>query len=105
LFLEKVLAERTRKCNDVAKSAQESFEFTAREQLQDARLAVQLVRDSVLAESPFAEVKLVDPDMEASILVLAQEVDKAKEKLRSLEGQSIVTKSEKKEDLIQRWGS
>ncbi|TWU75767.1 hypothetical protein ED733_002641 [Metarhizium rileyi] len=105
LFLEKVLAERSRKCNEVAAAAQESFEITARTHVDDARRAMQLVRDSLFAESPFGDVKLVDADMEGSILVLAQEVDKAKDTLRSLEGQSVVAKSEKKEELIQRWAS
>lgn len=103
--LAKILSERTQKCTDISKGAQESFEITARAQIQDARQAIQLLRDSVLAESPFGDVKLVDPDIEGSILILAQEVDKAKEKLRVLEGQSVVAGSEKKEDLIQRWGS
>jgi hypothetical protein len=100
-----VLVERTNKCNEVAKGAQESFEITARAQLDDMRQAMQLARDSLLAESPFAEVKLIDPDIESSILVLAQEVDKAQQKMRLLEGQSLVAKSEKREDLIRRWGS
>ncbi|EFY90559.1 hypothetical protein MAC_03337 [Metarhizium acridum CQMa 102] len=104
-LLERVLAERTRKGNDVAKGAQEGFEMTARAHVEDARRAIQLVRDSLLAESSFGDVKLVDPDMEGSISVLAQEVNKAKEKLRSLQGQSIVARSEKKDEFIQRWGS
>lgn len=104
-YLEKVLAERTRKCNDVEKGAQESFEIAAHEQLEDARRAVQLLRDSLLAETPFGDVKLVDPELEGSIMVLSQEVDKAKEKLSSCEGQTIMARSEKREDFIQRWGS
>ncbi|EFY97466.1 hypothetical protein X797_007191 [Metarhizium robertsii] len=104
-FLESVLAERTRKGNDVAKGAQEGFEMAARAHVEDARQAIQLVRDSLLAESPFGDVKLVDPDMDSSISVLAQEVNKAKERLRSLQGQSIVARSEKRDEFIQRWGS
>ncbi|KHN99694.1 uncharacterized protein MAM_02547 [Metarhizium album ARSEF 1941] len=104
-FLEGLLAQGNRKCNGVAKGAQEGFESTARAHVEDAMHAIQLVRDSLLADSPFGDVKLVDPDIEGSILVLAQEVDKAKKKLQSLAGHRVVAKSEKREALIQRWGS
>ncbi|KAK2608817.1 hypothetical protein QQS21_002674 [Conoideocrella luteorostrata] len=103
--LGKVLAERTRKCDDVLKGAQESFELALKAHLQDARLAIQLLKDSLLAESPFGAVQLVDTDIEGSILVLEQEVEKAKEKLRALEEQSVMAGSIKREELIQRWGS
>lgn len=103
--ISKAVAERARKCDEVAKGAQESLEITTRAHLSDAKLALQLLRDSLLAESPFGEVKLVDPVMEGSILILQQEVEKAKEKLRSLEGQSVMARSVKKEEFVRRWGS
>ncbi|QPH02372.1 hypothetical protein C2857_006581 [Epichloe festucae Fl1] len=103
--ISKAVAERARKCDEVAKGAQESLEITTRAHLSDTKLALQLLRDSLLAKSPFGEVKLVDPDIEGSILVLQQEVEKAKEKLRSLEGQSATARSVKKEEFVRRWGS
>ncbi|GAB0134711.1 hypothetical protein EsDP_00003069 [Epichloe bromicola] len=103
--LSKAVAERARKCDEVAKGAQESLEITTRAHLSDAKLALQLLRDRLLAESPFGEVKLVDGDIEGSILVLQQEVEKAKEKLQSLVGQSVMARSVKKEEFVRRWGS
>ncbi|KAG6038597.1 hypothetical protein E4U41_004019 [Claviceps citrina] len=105
--MSQAVAQRGRKCDHVADAAQESLETAARAHLTDAKLAVQLLRDSLLAESPLGEVKLVDPDIERSILVLQQEVDKAKDQLRSLEGQgqSLVARSVKKEEFVERWGS
>ncbi|KAG6008631.1 hypothetical protein E4U21_004271 [Claviceps maximensis] len=101
----KVVAQRSRKCDEVAQAAQESLEFVTRAHLTDVKLAIQLLRDSLLAESPFGQVKLVDPDIEGSILVLQQEVEKAREKLQSLQGQSIMVRSVKKEEFVERWGS
>lgn len=102
--------EREAKSRDMAYSAQESFERAAMAHLGDARRAVQLLRDSVLAESPFGdEVKLLDPEIEGSIVVLGQEVAKTKERVD--EAEEIVAKgrarkhgaSEKQKEMLERW--
>lgn len=103
--LAKVLAERSIKADDVSKNAQESFEALTMSKLEDARLAIQLLRDSVLAESPFAEVKLVDPEIEGSIHFLGQEMEKVGEKLNGIDAKKGNGKSEKKEEILRRWGS
>ena len=71
----------------------------------DARLAVQLLKDSILAESPFGQVTLVDSEIDGSIAILQQEVSKAQERLREAEGQGLASRSMKRDELIQRWGS
>ncbi|KAI9166488.1 hypothetical protein HJFPF1_02590 [Paramyrothecium foliicola] len=99
-----LLAERRRKADDVAISAQENFESTVMGHLDDARCAVQLLRDSILAETPFGEVQLVDQDVEASITVLAQEVDKAKAQLAEAEENRPSGRSERRAEILRRWG-
>lgn len=101
--LAKVLQERSQKCDEVALGAQESFEMAAIAQLDDMRLAVQLLRDSVLAESPYSKTRLIDPDIESSVLVLGQEVDKVHQKLAFIESLRIDGRSEKKDQFLQRW--
>ncbi|KAF4979263.1 hypothetical protein FZEAL_4508 [Fusarium zealandicum] len=98
--LAQVVAERSSKADDVVRNAQDSFEASATSRLEDARLAVQLLRDSVLAESPFGEVKLVDPEIEGSIHVLGQEVDKAREKLEEVGGNKAMARSVAKDELF-----
>lgn len=100
--LAQVIAERSEKANDVARNAQETFEANTVSKLQDARLAIQLLRDSILAESPFEEVRLVDPEIEGSIHVLGQEVEKVKEKLDAVDVKKGV-KSVKKDEFVHRW--
>ncbi|KEY72483.1 hypothetical protein S7711_05158 [Stachybotrys chartarum IBT 7711] len=100
--LAKLVDERSGKSRDVARNAQETFEATANAQLDDARRAVQLLQDSVLAESPFSRVMLMDPEIEASIAFLAHEVDKAKTQLAEMGGPMV--KSAKKAAFLQRWG-
>ncbi|EHK41561.1 hypothetical protein TRIATDRAFT_134980 [Trichoderma atroviride IMI 206040] len=101
--LSKILEERSKKTDEIARNAQETFELGALAQLNDARLAIQLVRDSVLAESPFNAPRLVDPEISGSITLLAADVEGAKDRLAPVEGQRRDRKSEKRDEFVERW--
>ncbi|KAI8313131.1 hypothetical protein K4K59_004955 [Colletotrichum sp. SAR11_240] len=103
-LLSGILAERQAKARDVARNAQESLESTAAAQLADAKLAVQLLRDSLLAESPFGDVRLVDEGIEASIAVLGQEVEKVKERVERVDAGKARQRSERRREILERWG-
>ncbi|KUI55556.1 hypothetical protein VP1G_02919 [Cytospora mali] len=106
-YISSILAERNRKASEVRHNVQSAFEGTAISYLTDARTALQLVRDSVLAESPYTEVHLVDPGIEASIGVLAQEVHTVTSRLEGVERETAVLargRNLKKEEIISRWG-
>ncbi|ROV98347.1 hypothetical protein VMCG_07173 [Cytospora schulzeri] len=107
-YLSSTLEERAHNAAEVGRSVQSTFEGTAMSYLSDARTALQLVRDSVLAESPYAEVHLVDPGIEASIGVLAQEVHTVSSRLEGIERETAALtrgRNIKKEEIISRWGS
>ena len=95
--LASTLAGRRTKVQDVARNVQETFESAAMKQLADGKLAIQLVRDSILAESQFGGARLVDPEIEGSIDVLSQELATVDDKLRG--------KNPKRDELVSRWGS
>jgi hypothetical protein len=101
------LATRRAKLEDVAHNAQESFERAAIRQVADGKLAIQMVRDSILAESPFGEVRLLDTEMEGSIAVLAQELAKVDEKLKRVDADMVKLRGRnaKRDELVSRWGS
>lgn len=106
-YLHNTLTARTRKSADVDRAVQTSLERAASARLSDVRAALQLVRDSVLAESPFAEVHLVDPGIEASISVLAQEVHNVASRLAGVEREAAVVgkgRNAKREEMVRRWG-
>lgn len=106
-LLMRTLAERTQKAADVADSVQSTFEHAATAHLSDARCALQLIRDSVLAESPYAEVHLVDPGIESSIGVLAQEVHNIASRLEGVEGEAAALargRNVNRDEIISRWG-
>lgn len=98
------LAERQTKARDVARNAQKTLEGTAATQLADSKLAIQFLRDSLLAESPFGDVRLVDEGIEASIAVLGQEVEKVKERVEKVDAGKARLRSERKREILERWG-
>lgn len=106
-YLSATLAERADKAASVTRSAQSTFENTAASHIADARTAFQLIRDSVLAESPFAEVHLVDPGIETSIDILAQEIHNVGTRLEGVEREAAALakgRNVKREEMIARWG-
>lgn len=106
-YLSHALTTRIHKSADIDRAVQSTLEHTASSHLADARIALQLIRDSVLAESPFAEVHLVDPGIEASIGVLAQEAQNIADRLEGVEREANVLakgRNTKREEMITRWG-
>lgn len=100
------LADRARKLAEVSRDVQFSFEKSSSAHLLDARRALQLVRDSILAESPYAEVHLADPGIEGSIGIMAQEVHSLYSRLDGVEKEAAVLtkgRNAKKEDILKRW--
>lgn len=103
-MLSTALDERSRKAADVSQGGQESFETVAATHMDDVRRALQLLQDSLLAESPFGEVKLVDPEIEGSIDFLSTEVKQIRDMLDRAEAKKGTGKSEKKDEILRRWG-
>ncbi|AEO55642.1 hypothetical protein MYCTH_2087011 [Thermothelomyces thermophilus ATCC 42464] len=102
------LAGRREKLQDAAFHAQQNFEEAATKYVTDGKLAIQLVHDSILAESPFGGVRLVDAEIERSIAVLSQELRKVDEKLSDVcagVAKLKKAKSAKRDEFISRWGS
>ncbi|KYK56451.1 hypothetical protein DCS_03451 [Drechmeria coniospora] len=103
--LAKALKLRTKKSVDVSHATQESFESSTMTHVRDAKRAIQLLHDSLLAETPFGLVHLADPGIESSISVLEQEVNKARGRVEAVDGQKSTAMSEKRRQFIDRWGS
>lgn len=103
-LLAEALQHGSQKAAEVGRDTEESFEMMVLQQLQDAKLAIQLVRDDVLAESPYGEIHLSDPEIQSSILILEQELGKASERLGTLKRLNLAAKSEKREEILRRFG-
>lgn len=59
--------------------------------------------DAALADSPYGDVRLVDPDVEASVLVLEQEAAKATERLRAVARLPVAAESERRDEIVRRF--
>lgn len=101
--LGQVLNKRSKKGDDISKNAQDSYEAITTSHLDDLRLAVQFLGDNVFAETAYGDIRFVDADFEASIDVLRSEVEQAQESLSRLEMIHGGKKSERKEELVNRW--
>jgi hypothetical protein len=106
-LLRAVVADRSAKVRDVASNVQDSFEATTTNQLQDSLVAMQSLRDLLLGESQFGQVKLVDPEMEGSIQVLNQELNHVQSRLEKVDAEMTLIRGRrgKQNELIRRWGS
>ncbi|CAK7217956.1 hypothetical protein SCUCBS95973_003326 [Sporothrix curviconia] len=105
-FLQTTLADRASKADGVASNAQEAFEAATTTSLTDARRALELARASVLAESPFGDVRLVDAEIDGSMAVVADEVAHLRERRAAIEaglGQAKKMRSSKREQMVARW--
>lgn len=105
--LNHTLHDRLETLGTITRTTQTTLEHTLSAQIADARQAIQLVRDSVLAESPFAEVHLVDPGIESSIGVLGQEAGKVGARLEGVEREARVVgqgRNVRREEMVARWG-
>ncbi|TVY87763.1 hypothetical protein LAWI1_G003175, partial [Lachnellula willkommii] len=72
--LEKSLSERLTKLEIHSSSLQSTTESSISSHLLDAHLTLQLLQDSLLAESLYSKVRLLDPDIEASVGMFEQEI-------------------------------
>jgi hypothetical protein len=106
-LLAMAVADRSVKVRDVASNVQDSFEAITTNQLRDSLLAMQSLRDSLLAESQFGQVNLVDPEMEGSIHVLNQELGHVQSRLEKADAEMTLIRGRrgKQDELIRRWGS
>ncbi|RXG41534.1 hypothetical protein VDGE_09718 [Verticillium dahliae] len=106
-ILSRARAGREAKAYDVTCNAQESFEHSVVTHLTDARRAVQLLRDSILAESSFGEeVKLVDPEVECLIIELSQQTAAIQSRIEQIDAERAGiggANGEKQKEFVLRW--
>jgi hypothetical protein len=101
--LEKVLLDRANKLDGHANSLQSSIETSISSHLLDAHVTLHLLRNSLLADSPYHSVKLLDPEVESSLSKLENDVQQVQENLGSLDLQKLLARNAHREQLVERW--
>ncbi len=102
-FFENALAERIARLESHMIGLQSTTETNISSHLADAHVTLGLLRDSLLKESRFGKVRLMDKEMEESVEIFESEVEALSEglgavDLRGLQGRNIL-----REQLVERW--
>ncbi|KAK3953897.1 hypothetical protein QBC32DRAFT_360666 [Pseudoneurospora amorphoporcata] len=103
--LDSTLVDRQQKRDDLVSAAQSSFEDAVTRHIGDAKAALAMLRDSVLAESPWGAVRLVDEELEGGVDVLRQELGEVEGWRVGVEaGVKASSDDERREQFLRKWG-
>ncbi|KAH8671968.1 hypothetical protein BGZ60DRAFT_469402 [Tricladium varicosporioides] len=101
--LERLLADRVLKLGIHTSSLQQTTELAISSYLQDANLTLQLLQDSLLAETLYGKVSLVDPDIESGVRMFEQEIQDLEQGLEEIDLGKLGERNVNKEQIIGRW--
>ncbi|KAF4636224.1 hypothetical protein G7Y89_g1879 [Cudoniella acicularis] len=102
-MLEKTLADRVLKLDIHANSLQQTTELAISSHLLDANLTLQLLQDSLLAETMHGKVRLLDPDIESSVTMFEQEIEDLEAALEGVDLGLLSERNVKREEIVGRW--
>ncbi|OWP07460.1 hypothetical protein B2J93_4989 [Marssonina coronariae] len=100
---ERMLAERTTRLEDHAASLQSTTESSIFSHLHDARMTLELLHNSLLAESRYGRVHLLDPELDSSVVKFEQDLEDLQNDLEAVDLHSMQAKNVFREQLIERW--
>jgi hypothetical protein len=103
-ILADALVERVGKLAMHIKSVQEGSEATIATHIHDASLSLKLLRDSLLSETKFGSVRLMDKEVEEAIEHLEGEVGGMSEMVGRVDLERLRERNIKREELVERWG-
>jgi len=101
--LEKMLSERITRLESHANSLQSTAETSISSHLLDAQITLGLLRDSLLAETLYGKVRLIDPDVESDMSKFDHKVQDLQRSLEAVELHTLQAKNMNREQLVERW--
>ncbi|KAL2064073.1 hypothetical protein VTL71DRAFT_4567 [Oculimacula yallundae] len=102
-LLEHMLAERLTRLENHATSLQSTSESSISSHLLDARMTLGLLHDSLLSESLYRKVQLLDPKLEADVEDFEHDVHRLQDDLEGVDLHSLQARNVHREQLIERW--
>ena len=102
-IFERALFDRLGKLEIHTTNLQNTTESSISSHLADAQSTLQLLQDSLLAESLYHKVQLLDPDVELSIDTFEDDLKALQEEMEAINLQKIQTRNVNREQLIKRW--
>lgn len=102
-LLDQMLAERNARLASHAASLQYTTESSISSHLLDARMTLDSLHGSLLLDSQYGKVRLLDPNLEKSVTNFEQNVQNLQDELDAVDLHSLQAKNVHKEQLIKRW--
>jgi hypothetical protein len=101
--LEKMLLERVGRLEGHATNLQSATETSIASHLLDAHMALEMLHESLLAESLYGKVHLLDPTTEESVGSFEHDLQAVQKSLEAVDLYSLQSKNFHREQFIQRW--
>lgn len=101
--LERALSDRLSKLEGHANSLQSTTESSISSHLLDAHVTLQLLHDSLLADTLYRKVQLLDPEIESSIGSFEQNVQDLQGELEAVNLQKLQARNIHRDELVDRW--
>lgn len=98
-----LLADRMMKLNGHMKSLEEVSEASIGSHLHDSQVTLQLLMNSVLSETRYRSVSLVDAEIQAAIGELEQGVEAIKRDIATVNLDPLREKNVRRDDFVERW--
>ncbi|EPE32699.1 hypothetical protein GLAREA_07833 [Glarea lozoyensis ATCC 20868] len=101
--LGRIRRERSTKLGIHATSLQTTTEGSIAAHVAESQVALRVLTDALLAESAYGGVRLVDPDVEASVGMFEGEVEGLKKEMEGLDLEVLRGRSVDGERFVKRW--
>lgn len=101
--LERALTDRKTKLSIHSQNLQDTTESSISSHLKDAHVTLQLLQRSLLADTPYYKVELLDPELAASVDTFEEDVQYVQKSIEEIDLQVLQTKNVRKEQFIDRW--
>lgn len=102
--LHETLSDKIQKLKAHEQGLQASSESAIGEHLQDAFATLQLLNDTMLSETKYHDIRLLDEEVQEAISGLDQELVDLSSHLQSLDFERLKERNSQKEAFVERWG-
>jgi hypothetical protein len=101
--LEKALLDRANKLEGHEQSLQSTTESSISSHLLDAHVTLHLLRNTLLAQTPYHSISLLDQEVESSVSKLEDDTQQLQATLESTNLQKLQPKNVHREQFVARW--
>ena len=101
--LEKMLSDRVTRLEIHANSLQSTTETSISSHLLDAHATLWLLQDSLLAQTLYHKVQLLDPKLEKDVANFEQDVQDLQRNLEAVDLHTLGAKNVHREQFVERW--